>query len=115
LEQFVFSRLFSSLGTWFVIKTREILSRRPSIFRVGRRLLLDMGNLALCKPLLDSIEEALIQLQYAVADYYSFSANDPRASNTLGTPLGELRKVVISTQIVLTQSRLADKFYSTDR
>ena len=63
----------------------------------------------------DSIEEALIQLQYAMADYYSFSANDPRASNTLDAPLGELRKVVISTQLALAQSRLADKFYSTDR
>jgi hypothetical protein len=67
------------------------------------------------KSLVDSIEEALIQLQYAMADYYSYSASDPRASNTLGAPLGELRKVVVSTQLALTQSRLADKFYSTDR
>ena len=69
----------------------------------------------MCKSLVDSIEEALIQLQYAIADYYSCSASDPRASNTLGTLLGELRKVVISTQLALTQSRLADKFYSTNR
>ena len=67
------------------------------------------------KSLVDSIEEALIQLQYAMADCYSCSASDPRASNTLGAPLDELRKVVISTQLALTQSRLADKFYSTDR
>jgi len=69
----------------------------------------------MCKSLVDSIEEALIQLQYAMADYYRCSASDPRASNTLGAPLGELRKVVISTQLALTQSRLVDKFYSTDR
>ena len=67
------------------------------------------------KSLVDSIEEALIQLQYAIADYYSCSASDPRASNTLGVPLGELRKVVISTQLALAQSRLVDKFYFTDR
>ena len=72
------------------------------------------GELALYKSLLDSIEEALIQLRYAMADY-SCSASDPRASSTLGTPLGELRKVVISTQLALTQSRLVYKFYSTDR
>ena len=42
-------------------------------------------------------------------------ASDPRASNTLGAPLDELRKVVISTQLALAQSRSADKFYSTDR
>jgi hypothetical protein len=69
---------------------------------------------ALCKSLMDSIEEALIQLQYAIADYYSCSTSDPRASNTLGAPLGELRKVVTSTQLDITQARLADKFYSTD-
>ena len=68
---------------------------------------------SMCKSLVDSIEEALIHLQYAMADYYSYSASDPRASNTLGAPLDELRKVVISTQLALTQSRLADKFYST--
>ena len=67
------------------------------------------------KSLVDSIEEALIQLQYAMADYYSCGASDPRASNTLGALLGELRKVVVSTQLALTESRLADKFYSTDR
>jgi hypothetical protein len=67
------------------------------------------------KSLVESIEEALIQLQYAMADYYSYSASDPRASNTLGAPLGELRKVVISTQLALSQSRLVDKSYSTDR
>jgi hypothetical protein len=62
--------------------------------------------------LVDRIEEALIQLQYAMADYYSCSASDPMASNTLGAPLGELRKVVVSTQLALTQSRLADIFNS---
>ena len=67
------------------------------------------------KSLVESIEEALIQLQYAIADYYSYRASDPRASNTLGAPLGELRKVVISTQLALSQSRLVDKSYSTDR
>jgi hypothetical protein len=67
------------------------------------------------KSLVENIEEALIQLQYAMADYYSYSASDPRASNTLGAPLGELRKVVISTQLALSQSRLVDKSYSTDR
>ena len=69
----------------------------------------------MCKSLVDSIEEALIQLQYAMADYYSCSASDPQASNTLGAPLGELRKVVISTQLALSQSNLVDKSYSTDR
>ena len=69
----------------------------------------------MCAAAIRNLEEALIQLQYAMADYYSCSASDPRASNTLGAPLGELRKVVISTQLALTQSRLADKFYSTDR
>jgi len=69
----------------------------------------------MCKSLVDSIEEALIQLQYALADYYSSSASDPRASDTLSAPLDELRKIVISTQIALTQSRSADKLYSTDR
>ena len=64
------------------------------------------------KSLVDSIEEALIHLQYAMADYYSFSESDPRASDTIGSPLGELRKVVASTQLALTQSRLADKFNS---
>jgi hypothetical protein len=67
------------------------------------------------KSLVENIEEALIQLQYAMADYYSYSASDPRASNTLGAPLSELRKVVISTQLALSQSRLVDKSYSTDR
>jgi hypothetical protein len=64
--------------------------------------------------LVDSIEEALIQLQYAIADYHSCNASDPRASNTLGSPLGELRKVVYSAQLAVTQARLADKFSSTD-
>ena len=67
------------------------------------------------KSLVESIEEALIQLQYAMADYYSCSASsasDPQASNTLGAHLGELRKVVISTQLALSQSRLVDKFNS---
>jgi hypothetical protein len=67
------------------------------------------------KSLVDSIEEALIQLQYAMADYYGCSASDPREFNTLGAPLGKLRKVIITTQFALAQSRLADKFYSTDR
>jgi len=61
------------------------------------------------KSLVDSIEEALIQLQYAMADYYICSSSDPRASATLGAPLGELRRVVISRQLALTQSRLADE------
>jgi len=69
----------------------------------------------MCKSLVDSLEEALIQLRYAMADYYSCSASDPPASNTLGAPLAELHKVVISTQLALAQSRLADKLYSTDR
>jgi hypothetical protein len=73
------------------------------------------GELALYKSLLDSIEEALIQLRYAMADYYSCSASYPRAFTTLGAPLGEVRKVVTSTQLAVTQARLADKFYSTDR
>ena len=68
----------------------------------------------LCKSLTDSIEEALIQLQYAVADYYSCSASVPRAFNTLDAPLGELRKVVTSTQLAVAQARLANKFSSTD-
>ena len=67
------------------------------------------------KSLVENIEEPLIQIQYAMADYYSYSASDPRASNTLGALLGELRKVVISTQLALSQSRLVDKSYSTDR
>jgi len=67
------------------------------------------------KSLVDSIEEALIQLQYAMADYYSCSASDPRAFTSLGASLGKLRKVVTSTQLAITQARLADKFYSTDR
>jgi len=67
------------------------------------------------KSLVENIEEALIQLQYAMADYYSYSASDPRASNTLGAPLGELRKVVISSQLALSQSRLVYKPHSTDR
>jgi hypothetical protein len=50
-----------------------------------------------------------------MADYYSCSANDPLEFNTLAAPLGELRKVVTSTQLAITQVRLADKFYSTDR
>ena len=67
----------------------------------------------MCKSLVDSIEEALIHLQYALADYYSCSANDPRAFTTLGAPLGELHKIVTSTQLALTQARLADTFSST--
>ena len=62
----------------------------------------------------DSIEEALIQLQYAMADYYSCSASDPRASNTLGAPFGELRKIVISTQLAIIRARLVETFYSTE-
>ena len=62
-----------------------------------------------------SIEEALIQLQYAMADYYTCSASDPREFNTLAAPLGELRKVVTSTQLAITHIRLAEKFYSTER
>jgi hypothetical protein len=61
-----------------------------------------------------SLEEALIQLQYALGDYYSCGASNPWAFTTLGAPLGELRKVVTSTQVAITQARLADKFYSTD-
>ena len=61
-----------------------------------------------------SIEEALIQLRYAMADY-SCSASDPREFNTLAAPLGELRKVVTSTQLAITHIRLAEKFYSTER
>jgi hypothetical protein len=61
-----------------------------------------------------SLEEAVIQLQYAMADYYSCSASDPWAFITLGAPLGELRKVITSTQLAITQARLADKFYSAN-
>jgi hypothetical protein len=58
-----------------------------------------------------SLEEALIQLQYALGDYYSCGASDPA---TLDAPLGELRKIVTSTQLAITQARSADKFYATD-
>jgi hypothetical protein len=68
----------------------------------------------MCDSSTGSLEEALIQLQYALGDYYSRGASDPWAFTTLGAPLGELRKVVTSTQLAITQARSADKFYSTD-
>jgi hypothetical protein len=62
------------------------------------------------KSLVDNIEEALIQLQYAVADYYSCSASDrPRRFSTLDAALCELRKGVSSTHLainLLPQTRL---------
>jgi hypothetical protein len=69
----------------------------------------------MCKCLIDSIEEAPIQLQYAMADYYSCTPSYPRAFNTLGAPIGELRKLVTSTQLAVKQARLVDKFSSMDR
>jgi hypothetical protein len=56
--------------------------------------------------LVDSIEVALIQLQYALADYYcggeSDNAVDPAA---LETPLRELHRRAISTQLAIDLAR----------
>jgi hypothetical protein len=56
--------------------------------------------------LVDSIEIALIQLQYALADYYyggeSDSAVDPV---DLETPLRELHRRAVSTQLAIDLAR----------
>jgi len=58
------------------------------------------------KSLEDRIEIALIQLQYALADYYRGSevdrAMDPAA---IDTPLRELRDRAISTQLAIGLAR----------
>jgi hypothetical protein len=62
------------------------------------------------KSLVDSIEIALIQLQYALADYYSLGrsdcAVDPAA---LAPPLRELRMRAISTQVAIDLARTASR------
>ena len=68
---------------------------------------------SMCDSSIESLDEALIQFQYALGDYYSCGASDPWAFTTLGAPLGELHKIVTSTQLALTQARLADTFSST--
>jgi hypothetical protein len=54
----------------------------------------------------DSIEIALIQLQYALADYYCLSESnsslDPAA---IETPLLELHRRAISTQLAIDHAR----------
>jgi hypothetical protein len=56
----------------------------------------------------DSIEIALIQLQYALADYYCGREVD-RAMNpaAIETPLRELRNRAASTQIAIHLARAA--------
>jgi hypothetical protein len=73
--------------------------------------------LALCKSSINSIEEALIQLRYAMADYYSCrEAECVGLFSALDAPLRELRKVVISTQTainLLPEPRSVEKLYTT--
>jgi len=68
------------------------------------------GLTKLRKSLVDSIEIALIQLQYALVDYYYLhegnSVMDPAA---LDTPLRELRMRAISTQIAIDLARTASQ------
>jgi hypothetical protein len=53
----------------------------------------------MCKSLIDSIEESLIQLQYAVADYYSCGVSDSAEMfRSLEAPLRELCRDAVSTQ-----------------
>jgi hypothetical protein len=65
-----------------------------------------LGVTVLRKSLVDSIEIALIQLQYALADYHCQSevdcAVDPAA---LEAPLRELRNRATSTQIAIHLAR----------
>jgi hypothetical protein len=83
----------------------EIPSRRWIKFEVRNRTL-RVGVTALRKSLIDSIEIALIQLQYALADYYCrFESDVAVDSGALETPLRELRNRAISTQIAIDHAR----------
>jgi hypothetical protein len=58
--------------------------------------------MALHKPLVDSVEIALIELQYALADYYSRSEIDAAAdSGVLDETLRELRNNARSAQLAI--------------
>jgi hypothetical protein len=76
----------------------QIRPRRCSIFSVRNRTL---RRTALCKSIVD-IELALIQLQYALADYYNRGQSDCDADhNALDAPFRELRNGARSTQIAI--------------
>jgi hypothetical protein len=58
------------------------------------------------KSLVDGVEIALIQLQYALADYYyRGDSNFPLDSGILDMPLRELRLRAISTQLAIDIAR----------
>jgi hypothetical protein len=60
----------------------------------------------MCELLVDSIEQALIQLRYAMADYYS--CRDPdctRVFSILEAPLCHLREGASSTQFAIDRLR----------
>jgi hypothetical protein len=62
--------------------------------------------MALRKSLVDSIEIALLQLQYALADYYSLGETDCAVEPAaLEPPLRELRMHAISTQVAIDLAR----------
>jgi hypothetical protein len=54
------------------------------------------------KSLFDSVEEALIQLQYALADYYGCNASDCAVDlDVLDAPFRGLRNTARSTQLTI--------------
>jgi hypothetical protein len=60
----------------------------------------------MCESLVDSIEQALIQLRYALADYYSCSDVDcARVSSILDEPLCYLREGASSIQFAIDRLR----------
>jgi len=60
----------------------------------------------MCKSLIDNIEVALIQLRYAVADYYSCGDGEcAKVFNILDAPLCHLREGASSTQRAIDRLR----------
>jgi hypothetical protein len=65
---------------------------------------------ALRKSLLDNIEIALIQLQYALADYYCLTESDCAMDRAaVDTPLRELHMRAVSTQVAIDLARTASQ------
>jgi hypothetical protein len=76
----------------------------------------------LCKSLVDSVEEMLIQIQYLVADYYSCRESDRViALGALDASFSELRKCASSTQLAINllrtppEARLVDNFSASQK
>jgi hypothetical protein len=70
----------------------------------------------MCESLVDDIETALLQLRYAVCDYYSCSeAECAGVFRNLDAPLRELHKSVISTQLAIDLLRAMPQAIETER